>query len=33
MQLDADFKSRDALQASESLLQMFGVSGASQLPN
>ncbi|HEX5236492.1 MAG TPA: STAS domain-containing protein [Silvibacterium sp.] len=30
--LDADFKSRDASSATEALLQMFGVSSASQIP-
>lgn len=33
LQLDANFKSRDALEASETLLQMFGITGASQLSN
>lgn len=33
LQLDADFKSRDALDASHNLLQMFGLTDASQLPN
>lgn len=33
LQLDADFKSRDALEASETLLQMFGITGTSQLSN
>lgn len=32
LQLGSDFKSRDALDASETLLQMFGITGASQLP-
>ncbi|HXS13917.1 MAG TPA: STAS domain-containing protein [Acidobacteriaceae bacterium] len=30
LKLDADFKSRDALEATETLLQMFDVTGASQ---
>jgi anti-anti-sigma factor len=32
LQLSQDFKSHDALHASELLLQMFGINGASQLP-
>jgi anti-sigma B factor antagonist len=31
LQLGADFKSHDALEASKVLLQMFGISGASQV--
>lgn len=33
LQLDPDFKSRDALEASEMLLQMFGADSSSELPN
>jgi anti-anti-sigma factor len=33
LQLSSDFKSRDALEASQTLLQMFGLNGASQLTN
>ncbi|HZQ44300.1 MAG TPA: STAS domain-containing protein [Acidobacteriaceae bacterium] len=33
LQLDSDFKSRDALEASQTLLQMFGITNSSQLPN
>jgi hypothetical protein len=32
LHLGSDFKSRDALDASQTLLQMFGVTGTSQLP-
>lgn len=32
LQLDSNFKSHDALQATELLLQMFGISGSSQIP-
>lgn len=33
LQLDSNFKSRDALEATHTLLQMFGMPGDSPLPN
>jgi hypothetical protein len=32
LQLNSDFKSHDALEATELLLEMFGMGGTSQAP-